>query len=91
MTAVFITTTFDHYLLSSSEEAYRQLGENFTFICTKAMPESMLKLGFTDFSKERPYAINAFESEENKITNEHLEQIKIVQETVAGKKLHSLM
>lgn len=65
MTAVFITTTFDHYLLSSSEEAYKQLGDGFTFICTKPMPESMLKLGFTDFSKERPYALNAFESEEN--------------------------
>ncbi len=65
MTAVFITTTFDHYLLSSCDEAYKQLGENFTFIATKPMPESMLKLGFTDFSKERPYALNAFESEEN--------------------------
>jgi len=65
MTAVFITTTFDHYLVSSSEEAYKQLGDGFTFICTKPMPESMLKLGFTDFSKEKSYALNAFESEEN--------------------------
>lgn len=65
MKAVFITTTFDHYLLSSSEEAYNQLKDDFTFITTKPMPESMIKLGFTDFSKERPYVLNAFESEEN--------------------------
>lgn len=66
MKAVFITSTFDHYHLPSCEEAYRQLGSDFTFISTIPMPESMKKLGFTDFSKIRPYALNAWENEENK-------------------------
>lgn len=65
MKAVFITSTFDHYHLPSCEEAYKQLGSDFTFISTVPMPDSMKKLGFTDFSKICPYALNAWESEEN--------------------------
>jgi glycosyltransferase involved in cell wall biosynthesis len=65
MKAVFITSTFDHYHVSSCQEAYRQLGDGFTFIATKPMPDSMKKLGFTDFSKVYPYVLNAYESPEN--------------------------
>ena len=72
MKAVFITTTFDHYLLSSSEEAYNQLKDDFTFITTKPMPESMIKLGFTDFSKVCSYVLNAYESEENMLKAKEL-------------------
>lgn len=63
MKLVFITSTFDHYHLPSCEEAYKQLGDDFTFIATVPMPESMQKLGFTDYSKVRPYAFNAWEDE----------------------------
>lgn len=65
MKLVFITSTFDHYHLPSCEEAYRQLGEDFTFISTVPMPDSMLKLGFTDFSQKCPYVLNAWENEKN--------------------------
>lgn len=65
MKAVFITSTFDHYHLPFCEEAYRQLEDDFVFIATAPMPESMIKLGFTDYSKIRPYAINSWENNEN--------------------------
>lgn len=65
MRVVFITSTFDHYHLPLCKEAYEQLGNDFVFIATKPMPDSMKKLGFTDFSTVCPYVLNAFENEEN--------------------------
>lgn len=65
MKLVFITSTFDHYHLPSCEEAYKQLGDDFTFIATTPMPESMKKLGFTDYSKVCKYALNSWENESN--------------------------
>lgn len=65
MKAVFITSTFDHYHLPFCEEVYKQLGADFTFISTIPMPESMVSLGFTDYSKICPYALNSWENDEN--------------------------
>ncbi len=64
MKVVFITSTFDHYHLPFCEELYKQLGSDYTFISTIPMPESMIKLGFTDYSKVCSYAINAWENDE---------------------------
>ena len=65
MKVVFITSTFDHYHLPMCNEGYKQLGGDFVFIATKPMPDSMKKLGFTDFTKVCPYVLEAYESEEN--------------------------
>ncbi len=65
MKAVFITSTFDHYHVPFCEELYKQLGSNFTFIATIPMPESMIKLGFTDYSKVCSYALNSWENDDN--------------------------
>lgn len=65
MKVVFITSTFDHYHLPLCEEAYKQLGDDFVFIATQPMPDSMKKLGFTDFSKVCPYVLEAYENEES--------------------------
>ena len=66
MKVVFITSTFDHYHLPFCEELYKQLGSDFAFISTVPMPESMTKLGFTDYSKVCSYAINAWENDKKK-------------------------
>ncbi len=65
MKTVFITNTLDHYHLPACEEAYKQLGSDFTFIATVPMEESKKQLGFTDYSTICPYALNAWETEEN--------------------------
>ena len=65
MKTVFITNTLDHYHLPACEEAYKQLGSDFTFISTVPMEESKKQLGFTDYSTICPYAFNAWETEEN--------------------------
>ena len=64
MKVVFITSTFDHYHLPFCEEIYKQMGSDFTFISTVPMPESMIKLGFTDYSKVCSYSLNAWENDE---------------------------
>lgn len=65
MKVVFITSTFDHYHLPCCEEAYKQLGSDFIFISTVPMPDSMKKLGFTDYGQLCPYVLNAWENSSN--------------------------
>lgn len=64
MKLVFISNTFGHYQIPLCEK-WNELCDEFRFITTKPMPDSMKKLGFTDWSQVYPYVTNAWENAES--------------------------
>ena len=48
-----------------ADELYKVLGSDYTFIATEAMPASFAQSGYPDYS-DRPYLLNAYESEEKR-------------------------
>lgn len=64
MKLVFISNTFGHYQIPLCTK-WNELCDEFRFITTKPMSDSMKKLGFTDWSKVYPYVTNAWESAES--------------------------
>lgn len=63
MTLVFITNLIHHHQIPLADEFYRILGNGYTYITTKEMPEFLIKGGYADKS-EKPYLLRANESEE---------------------------
>lgn len=61
MKFVFISNTFGHYQIPLCT-AWNEMCDEFNFITTKPMSDSMKKLGFTDWSVHYPYVINAWET-----------------------------
>lgn len=64
MTLTFITNFINHHQVPVADVFYQILGQDYTFIATIAMPESVKKSGYPDFSK-KPYLLKAYENKES--------------------------
>ena len=63
MTLVFVTNLIHHHQIPLADEFYRILGNGYTYITTKEMPEFLINGGYDDKS-DRPYLLRANESRE---------------------------
>ena len=63
MTLVFVTNLIHHHQIPLADEFYRILGNGYTYITTKEMPEFLIKGGYANKS-DKPYLLRANESEE---------------------------
>lgn len=63
MTVAFFSNFFNHHQKPISDELYKLIGDNYTFIATIAMPENFIKSGYDIF--ETPYLLNAYKNETN--------------------------
>lgn len=61
----FISNYLLHHQTPFCEEMAKHLGEGFTFVATRRIPDEQLRLGYRDMSHDTDYALNAYESDEN--------------------------
>lgn len=65
----YSVTFFSNFLLHHQtpfcEEMVKRLGNGFTFVATRTIPEEQLKLGYHDLSHSASYALNAYEDDES--------------------------
>lgn len=65
MKITFISNFLSHHQFPFSNEMYKLLGNNYTFISTKPMNEERKKMGW-NLEKEFPYELKIYEFDENR-------------------------
>lgn len=66
MTVTFLTNFVHHHQLPVADELYRLLGNNYHYIATEPLSDSLITGGY-DPSLDRPYVIRSYESENSMI------------------------
>jgi glycosyltransferase involved in cell wall biosynthesis len=61
----FFSNFLNHHQIPFSNEMYRLLGKDYTFVATEKIPQERLDLGYKDVSNQYGFAINSYQSEEN--------------------------
>ncbi|WP_346934851.1 glycosyltransferase [Clostridium sp.] len=64
MKVTFFSNFLNHHQLPFCKEMYKLLGDDFKFVATEPIHEERLKMGYKDMSKEFPFSINTYDSEE---------------------------
>lgn len=65
MKIAFYTNFINHHQVHVADELYNTEGVDYTFVATVPLPNSFKKSGYPDYS-DRPYLLNAYESEQKK-------------------------
>lgn len=64
MIIVNVTNLVNHHQIPLADELYRQIGHNYFYIATTAMPDSLIKGGYNS-DIIRPYIIKSYENDES--------------------------
>lgn len=70
MTITFLTNLVNHHQIYVADELYRYYGTDYTYVSFEALPNWLRKGGYQEL--KRPYILNAYESENNRIKAEIL-------------------
>lgn len=68
----FISNFLNHHQIPFSNEMYKLIGHDYSFIATEKVSQQRLDLGYKDASVDYSYAINSYESQDNERTCMHL-------------------
>lgn len=72
MKLTFISNFFNHHQEPLCNEFFNHLGQDFTFIATKPVDQTRIKLGYEDSNAKYPYILKAYATKENHLLTQKL-------------------
>lgn len=66
MKITFFSNFMNHHQLPFSQAMVKQMGDGYTFLASKPLPEEQATLGYRDMNKQYPFVLTTYDSAENR-------------------------